>query len=182
MSVRHARSPSRYSPRVRFILTLVASCLLVGCGTPSASADAGGESKCGPSSGVVAFVTDGDTITLESGVKLRYLLVDTPEITQGKNDCYGAEARDFNRSLVDGKTVSLTYDEAGCTDRFGRTLAYVTVDGTEMNKLLVERGFGCVLSIPPAGASRSEEFFAAERTAKAQNRGVWGACNPVTCD
>lgn len=140
------------------------------------------DSICGPSSGEVSGVTDGDTITLTSGVKIRYLLVDTPEITQGKNECYGAEARDFNKSLVDGKPVTLGYDEAGCTDRFGRTLAYVSVNGNDVNRLLVERGFACVLHIPPAGTSRSAEFTELERTAKAQNRGVWGACDPVPCD
>lgn len=156
--------------------------LLFGCGPSTSGSDAGVESKCGPSGGTVTAVTDGDTITLESGVKIRYLLVDTPEITQGKNDCYGAEARDFNKSIVEGKQVTLTYDEAACTDRFGRTLGYVTVEGTDVNKLLVERGFACVLHIPPAGESRSDEFFAAEKAAKTANRGVWGACNPVTCD
>lgn len=156
--------------------------LLLGCGASTSGNDAGVESKCGPSSGTVASVIDGDTITLTSGVKIRYLLVDAPEITAGKNDCYGAEARDFNKSIVEGKNVTLAYDEAACTDRFGRTLGYVTVDGTEVNKLLVERGFACVLNIPPAGSSRADEFFAAERVAKSANRGVWGACNPVTCD
>ena len=125
---------------------------------------------------------DGDTLTLVSGVKIRYLLVNTPEITSGKNECYGAEARDFNKSIVEGKTVALTYDEAGCTDRFSRTLGYVSVDGREVNKLLVERGMGCVLHIPPAGESRAEEFKAAETVAKSENRGVWGACSPVPCN
>ncbi|MFL5318409.1 MAG: thermonuclease family protein [Myxococcaceae bacterium] len=146
--------------------------LLCGCGSSSV---------CGPTTGDVENVVDGDTIQLTTGEKIRYLLVDTPEITNGHNDCYGAEARDFNRSLVDAKTVSLQYDEAQCKDRFGRLLAYVSVDGHEVNKLLVERGFACVLSIPPAGDARKDEFLSTQTTAKSEGRGVWGFCDPVPC-
>jgi micrococcal nuclease len=154
----------------------VALALLAGCD------GGGGGSTCGPSSGVVERVIDGDTIELATGEKIRYLLVDTPESVNGATDCFGHEAATFNTTLVEGKTVSLAYDEAGCEDRFGRTLAYVTVEGREVNTLLVERGYGCVLYIPPAGESRRDEFEAIEAQARAEQRGVWGACEVVTCD
>lgn len=135
---------------------------------------------CGPDSAEVVDVTDGDTITLAGGEKIRYLLLDAPETTGGKSDCYGAEARDFNRSLVLGKVVTLRYD-AECKDRFGRRLAYVAVEGREVNRLMVERGFGCVLFIPPAGAGRKAEFEEVEAQAKAERRGLWGACSTAPC-
>ncbi len=69
----------------------------------------GSESACGPSGGVVSRVVDGDTVVLQTGERVRYLLVDTPESTGGKRECFGAEARDFNRSLVEGRVVRLTY-------------------------------------------------------------------------
>ena len=65
-------------------------------------------SRCGPVSAEVAEVIDGDTIVLGGGEKVRYLLVDTPEITNGKNECFGAEARNFNAEYVLGRTVELT--------------------------------------------------------------------------
>jgi micrococcal nuclease len=139
------------------------------------------ESKCGPSSGVVATVVDGDTVELESGERLRFLLVDTQEVTSGKNECYGAEARDYTRQLVEGKPVQLAYDEAGCTDRYGRTLAYVSVDGREVNGLLVERGFACVLHISPAGDDRADEFKGLQSEARAAKRGLWGSCTSGGC-
>ncbi len=141
-----------------------------------------GGSACGPSSGVVARVIDGDTIELASGEKIRYLLVDTPESVNGATDCFGHEAAQFNTDLVDGKRVTLRYDEAECTDRFDRTLAYVTVDGREANTLLVERGYACVLYIPPAGTDRKDELYALEAAARAESRGMWGACEVITCD
>lgn len=137
----------------------------------------GGAPACGPESSRVAEVVDGDTVVLEGGARVRYLLVDAPEITGGKQDCYGAEARDFNRSLVQGRTVSLSYGEA-CADRFGRLLAYVAVDGREVNSLLVERGHAAVLYVAPAGGARRAEFEALEAQARAARRGLWGACGP----
>lgn len=145
--------------------------LLAGC--------APGASPCGPETGVVAAVTDGDTIELQSGEKIRYLMVDTPESTSSV-ECYGPEAKDFNRALVTGRQVTLRYDSQ-CTDRFGRLLAYVSVDGREINSLLVERGFACVLHIPPNGADRLEEFKALEASAKAANKGLWEACSTNPC-
>ncbi len=145
-----------------------------GCGKP--------ESKCGPSTARVAFVVDGDTIELESGTKIRYLLADTTETTKGKNDCYGQEAATLNRTLVEGKTVSLAYDEAGCTDRFGRTLAYVTVDGVEVNSKLVKEGYACTLFVSPSGGARKDEFETYESEAKTARIGLWGACTTVTCE
>lgn len=140
-----------------------------------------GGSECGPSSALVTRIVDGDTIELESGVKIRYLMVNAPETTSGHNDCFGTEAVTFNTDLVLNKMVDLSYD-VECEDRFGRTLAYVTVDGVEVNSRMLERGYGCLLHIPPDGDSRLTEFKALESAAKAANRGLWGACNPIPCN
>jgi len=133
---------------------------------------------CGPGSARVARVIDGDTIELEGGEKVRYLMVDSPEITGGHEECYGEEARALNEQLVGGKQVTLTYDEE-CTDRFGRLLSYVAINEREINTLLVERGYACVLYVPPSGAARREEFEALEFEARSLKRGLW---NPETCE
>jgi micrococcal nuclease len=146
---------------------------IVGCGNAG--------SRCGPGEATVDRVIDGDTIVLSSGVKIRYLLVNAPEITSSHDDCYGQNAAKFNSDLVLGKTVQLDYDVV-CDDTFGRTLAYVTVDGTDINSLLVERGYACVLHIPPNGDARYDEFKALEDTARTANRGLWSACNPIPCN
>lgn len=146
--------------------------LLAGCG---------GEELCGPSTGVVARVIDGDTIELGSGERIRYLMIDSPEITGGASDCFGPEASQFNSDLVLGQEISLAYD-AECLDPFGRYLAYVAVADREVNALMVERGYACVLYIPPNGEDRRAEFEALEMSAKAQARGMWGECQEVTCD
>ena len=131
--------------------------------------------RCGPAVGVVERVIDGDTIVLESGEKVRYLLVDTPEITSGKHDCYGQEAADYNAEIVLGQEVELTYD-VECSDAYGRLLAYVEAPDGEINTLLVSRGYACVLEIPPNGAERSAEFEAMEARAQDDRAGLWGSC------
>ncbi|MBX3155885.1 MAG: thermonuclease family protein [Deltaproteobacteria bacterium] len=146
---------------------------LSACGEPG--------SDCGPTEAVVARVIDGDTVELEGGVRIRYLMVNTPETTGGKMECYGENATKANRDLVEGKTVTLTYDQQ-CTDRFGRTLAYVHVGNVEVNTFLVERGYACVLHIPPNGDDRNDEFKALERAAKAAKKGLWGQCDPIPCN
>ncbi len=139
------------------------------------------EGRCGPGSAVVARAIDGDTVELETGERVRYLMIDTPEITNGKHDCYGAEARDFNAGLVEGREISLSYD-VECEDDYGRLLAYVEIGDREVNALMVERGFACVLRIPPNGEQRADEFDDLEYEAKTGMVGLWGACEEVTCD
>ncbi|MFO0596792.1 MAG: thermonuclease family protein [Myxococcaceae bacterium] len=154
---------------------VLAALLLVGaaCGTPG--------SKCGPATGTVDYVIDGDTVVLNSGTKIRLLLVDTPEITQGHNDCWGQEAKTFTSGFVTGKTLQLSYDEGSCTDRYGRTLAYVKVDGAELNTQLIQQGYACFLYVKPGGMSRQDEFSTYEAEAKTNKTGMWGACTLIPC-
>ncbi len=149
---------------------------LAGCGTPPPT------SACGPTTATVTRAIDGDTLELSDGQRVRMLLVDTPETTGGKMDCYGQDAAQFTASKVTGKSVQLTYDEASCKDRYGRLLAYVKVDGVELNRTLIDQGYACFLFISPGGKDRKTEFEDAESQARTSRLGVWGACAMVTCD
>jgi micrococcal nuclease len=163
---------------VKFVRELAGGALGIALASACPAAE---DDRCGPTEAVVADVIDGDTIELDSGERVRYLLVDTPEITQGKMDCWGAEARDFNRDLVLGKTIALEYDEV-CEDDYDRLLAYIELDGRAVNELMVERGYACVLHIPPNGADRIDEFESLEFAARMGMVGMWGSCEEVTCD
>jgi len=135
----------------------------------------------GPREEKVTRVIDGDTVELESGEKVRYLMINAPETTNGHNDCYGSNAATFNSDLVLGKIVQLVTDVEPM-DMFGRTLAYVSVDGREVNSLLLERGYACLLHISPNGDDRLDEFKALQTAAKTANAGLWGACDPIPCN
>lgn len=153
----------------RIALTL----FVMGCAAP--------ESPCGPSQAQVDFVVDGDTVELVGGTRIRLLLVDTPETTQGRNDCYGQEAKAFTAERLTGKTVDLSYDESTCVDRFGRTLAFIKVDGEDLNAELTKQGMSCFLYVQPGGIGRKDEFETYEAEAKTNRVGMWGRCESIPC-
>jgi micrococcal nuclease len=159
-------------------VALGAAAMLGACA--SSGDGGGGDASCGPTEGKVERVIDGDTIELSGGERVRYLMVDTPEATGGKQECYGPNAALFNTDLVLGKTVALRHD-VECRDSFGRALAYVSVAGHEVNALMIERGYACVLHVPPNGDDRAAELDALEATARRARRGLWGACDPIPC-
>lgn len=161
--------------------TMVVVALTLGACT-SDDGDGGGDeigSECGPSQGVVAKVVDGDTIDLESGERVRYLMIDTPESTT-EVECWGPEAKQANVDLVEGKSITLTYD-VECEDDFGRLLAYVSIGDAVINEVLVERGHACVLHIPPNGDAQADDYEALEYAAMMLSKGLWAACDPNPC-
>lgn len=133
---------------------------------------------CGPEEATVSRVIDGDTVELTTGQKVRLLLVNAPELKG--DECWAAEARDFTASLLEAEAVRLTYD-AQCRDKYDRLLAFVEVNGRDVSELLVERGCGCVLHIPPNGSDRVERYRELLSTAQAERRGMWGACAEASC-
>jgi micrococcal nuclease len=149
---------------------LLAAAALSSCAEPP---------SCGPAVAEVRRVLDGDTIELRDGERVRYLLVDAPELG-GEPECFAAAAAQFQRDRVLGQRVTLRYD-AECRDRYGRLLAYVARDGADINRALVEGGYACALHIPPNGADRVEEFRSLQAVARAQRRGLWGACAAAPC-
>lgn len=154
----------------------LASGILASCAAP----------PCGEERAVVSAVVDGDTIELEDGRKVRYLSVDSPEITKGRDDCWGREAADYNAALVGGREVTLRFDAGAaenpalCTDKYGRLLAYVSVGGVEVNSRLVAEGYACAYDFPPAGQSRAAEFADLELAARNTRQKLW-SCAVVTC-
>jgi micrococcal nuclease len=149
----------------------------------SESESAGDEtgSACGPTLATVDYAIDGDTIVLSSGEHVRLILVDTTEITNDKNECWGQNAREFTAARVEGREVELEYD-VECTDQYGRLLAYVSVEGSEVNRALLEQGHACLAYFPPDGQERVIEYQGLETAAKQAGLNMWGACDPVPCD
>ena len=157
-------------PARRMALSLAISTL---CWVANSCGAAGrGSPPCGAETATVAYVVDGDTIDLADGRRVRYLLVDTPEIDT--DDCFAANALDLNAALVMGKSVGLEYD-VECEDRYGRTLAYVRVSNRLVNSILLERGYARLLVIAP-NTHYVDELRLLEAQARATRAGLWGAC------
>ena len=151
--------------------------------TASPSATATAVSPIGDQAQVTRVV-DGDTIeALMAGTtyKVRYIGVDTPETVDPRRPvgCYGREASERNRQLVEGKTVELEKDVSE-TDKYGRLLRYVWVDGEMVNATLVREGYA-VASTHPPDVKHQELFASLQREAIAADRGLWGpACDAST--
>lgn len=139
------------------------------------------DERCGPSHATVVRVIDGDTVELSGGETVRLLMIDTPETTGGATDCFGQEAKQYLTTALITQEIDLDYDVV-CEDRYGRLLAYVSLNGHEINTRMVELGYARVLHIPPNGDDREEEFESLEYLACASGAGLWGACGEVTCE
>ena len=125
----------------------------------------------------ISRVIDGDTIEIETGDRIRYIGMNTPEIVDPRQpvECFGKEALAYNRELVEGKKVKLVSDITD-KDKYGRLLRYVYMeDGTFVNLKLVEDGYANVMTIPP-NVAMAEEFRKAERSARNDSRGLRRSC------
>lgn len=125
---------------------------------------------------VISQVIDGDTIKLSDGRTVRYIGIDTPETqhpTVGQ-ECFGKEASQKNKELVEGKTVELEKDVSE-TDRYGRLLRYVWLNGEMINTRLVQEGYAFARSYPP-DIAHQETLKIAEQTASSQKLGLWSSC------
>lgn len=124
----------------------------------------------------VTKVIDGDTIEVNSNIKVRYIGIDAPESVDPRRmvDCFGKEASLENKKLVEGKEVRLEKDVSE-TDKFGRLLRYVYVNDTFVNDYLVRQGYALASTFPP-DIKYQEQFSQAEREARENNRGLWSKC------
>ena len=119
----------------------------------------------------VVRVIDGDTIEIASGAHVRYIGIDTPE-TYPQVEPFGLEAKAKNIELMEGKLVTLERDVSD-TDKYGRLLRYVYVDGLFVNGELVRLGYAEAVSYPPDTRYQWQlELLEAE--AKTAKRGIWG--------
>jgi micrococcal nuclease len=132
-----------------------------------------------PARARVHSVTDGDTIVLEGGKRVRYLGIDAPEVAHEGNpgDPLGDGAARSNRNLVSGRWVRLEFERER-QDDYGRLLAYVFLeDGTLVNSELVRQGFAhlCPKQRPLRYWDR---LLDAQRQAMKDQRGLWSLPPP----
>jgi micrococcal nuclease len=143
------------------------------------------ESIDGQSYATVVRVIDGDTLVIQGvdqkDVRVRLLGIDTPESVHPTKpvECFGKEASQFLKEMVEGKRVRLLSDVSqDATDRYGRVLAYVFLeDGTHVNEQLLQQGYAYEYMYRDAYTYR-DVFVEAERDAKDVGRGLWapGMC------
>ena len=92
---------------------------------------------------LIASCYDGDTCTTAAGEKIRLACFDTPELRGKKADPIPARAaRDQLRRLVVGKQVAIQRHN---TDRYGRTVATLFINGRPVGAEMVRSGHAVVV-------------------------------------
>ncbi len=118
-------------------------------------------------SNVVPEVTDGDTIKLQSGEKVRLIGINTPESGQ----YYYSEAKNKLKEFVEGKTIKLEKDISN-TDVHDRLLRYIYVDNLFVNLEMIKLGYAEAYKYPP-DVKYANLFEEAENEAKTKGLGIW---------
>lgn len=134
---------------------------------------------------IVSRVVDGDTIEVKDGTgtisKVRLIGIDTPETVDPRKtvQCFGKEASNRTKVLLEGKTVQLAADPTqDDRDKYARLLRYVSLlDDTDVNLSLIRDGYAheYTYHVP---YQRQAVYKAAQREAESAGRGLWaaGAC------
>lgn len=123
---------------------------------------------------MVRTVTDGDSLRLTDGRKVRLIGINAPELGRdGKaGEPLAVQARDRLKALIGGQAVTL---ETGPDrlDRYGRLLAYIKLaNGKSAGESLLQQGLASVIAIAPNLAHLSQ-YRRAEAIARRQRLGIW---------
>lgn len=131
----------------------------------------------------VKYAKDGDTIELLNGDIVRYLVVNTPELS--KNDCYAVEALQWTKAMVKKvNVVCLIIDPAeGDKDQYNRLLRYVYYKDpaaggkwVNMNLRMVRLGLGPVFYPYATGQKWEKMAVLLQQKARETKAGGWGKC------
>ena len=128
---------------------------------------------CGDSfSGKCIGVSDGDTIkVMYSGKaeRIRLYGVDSPE----KGQDFWKSAKQFTSEMVFGKTVEVRPIDR---DRYGRTVAWVSVNGKSLNRELVAAGLAWWYK---HYAPKEKDLRDLELKARKEKVGIWSRPDPI---
>lgn len=123
----------------------------------------------------VARINDGDTLTISTGEKVRFLQIDTPEISPA--ECYGTEAHRALISLIGKASITLESDSVSDDeDQFGRKLRYVKVGKINLNLKLVQIGAATPYFYQGEKGKYAIQLLKAAENAKAKKLGLWKMC------
>jgi len=129
---------------------------------------------------------DGDTTVLKiegKEQKVRFLLIDTPETVKPntKVQPFGLEASKRTKELLStASEITFEYDKGDKTDRYGRALGYILVDGTLLQKTLVREGLARVAYVKEPNTKYLAELEQAQEQAKNEALGIWSIPGYVT--
>lgn len=122
----------------------------------------------------VRWVNDGDTIVLKDGRRVRYIGINSPEVSRKhrKAEPYADSAKKYNKRLVFAKRIRLEFDKEK-RDHYGRLLAYIFLKGGGfVNKMILEQGMAYVLYRRP-NIKYHNTLLKAQKSAMQSKKGIW---------
>ena len=118
--------------------------------------------------GTVERVVDGDTIVFKAGdaktQRVRLADIDTPELDQP----WGGEAKAALKGWAENRRAQIRIVD---TDRYGRLVATLWIDGQNINRRLVAKGHAWVYR----RYLRDRALLRLEENAKANGLGLWSS-------
>jgi endonuclease YncB( thermonuclease family) len=118
----------------------------------------------------VLVVMDGDTVLVMSGAfkaKIRLVNIDAPE----KDQSYGKQSQESLQSLIGGKIIHV---ESKAVDKYGRTIALISIGDINVNEEQVRRGMAWAYSRSREGKT----YTRLQREAQLARRGLWHQFDP----
>ena len=116
--------------------------------------------------GKVVAISDGDTFTLltsdKQQIKVRLSEIDTPE----KGQPFGSLSQEALSDLIFSKDVRVVKEDS---DRYGRLVGHVYVDGIHVNRKMVQEGMAWVYR----HYNKDKSLLQDEQEAKVARRGLW---------
>lgn len=134
----------------------------------------------------VGKVADGDTFHVRldgKEFKIRLLLIDTPETAkEGKAaQPFADQAKQRTEELLKkAKKVECKFDVGDYTDKYGRALMYVYLDGKLLQQTLVEESLARVGYAHPPNTSLLKDLQKVEDQTKKKKKNIWEKDGYVT--
>lgn len=131
---------------------------------------------------------DGDTtwfLINNQKVKVRYLLIDTPETVKVGVDLqpFGQEASDRTKQLLsEAGRIELMLDKGEPLDAYGRLLAYIFVDDQLVQDVLIREGLARVAYANNPSTTYLQQLQESQKIAKNEELGIWEVPGYVTED
>ncbi len=129
----------------------------------------------------IKYITDGDTLQLKDGRKVRLIGINTPEAARDERTAepFAAEATKALKTLfTHNKSISLIYGEEKF-DRYKRLLAHgFTANGENIQAVLLAQGYARTITFPP-NTKFTNCYQKQEREARCSKIGLWKKTKPL---
>jgi micrococcal nuclease len=131
----------------------------------AATTDVVSQSYSAPFQAKVIGVSDGDSITVRAGnetIRIRLAQIDAPE----RDQPWGHRSQQELMRLVGRKTILVSPQDS---DRYGRSIANIKVDGLDVNQAMVKRGAAWAY----IEYARDDTMAQLEGRARSSGQGLW---------